>query len=158
FLWRARKPIYTSKWSGWCVLGTASVMMSFSYTDDRIRKILRDMFIRREQTFRGDERGSALIEAAILTPLLIPSFLPRPRRSRPSPGPVARLPFKKRWPWPHWCPVGVALCPRTRPGRPRGSRAAEQRDELAPSHLTEMHPIPHGPGAHRRVSEAGPAR
>jgi hypothetical protein len=46
-------------------------MMSFSYIDDRIRKILRGMFMRREQTFRGDERGSALIEAAILMPLLI---------------------------------------------------------------------------------------
>src|SRR5215471_15181009 len=64
-----------SSWSGWCVLGTASVMMSFSYTDDRIRKTLRDMFTRREQTFRGDERGSALIEAAILTPLLIVLFV-----------------------------------------------------------------------------------
>jgi hypothetical protein len=32
---------------------------------------LRDMFMRRGQSFRGDERGSALIEAAILTPLLI---------------------------------------------------------------------------------------
>jgi hypothetical protein len=50
-------------------------MMSFSYTDDRIRKTLRDMFMRREQTFRGDERGSALIEAAILTPLLIVLFI-----------------------------------------------------------------------------------
>jgi hypothetical protein len=50
-------------------------MMSFSYTDDRIRKTLRDMFMRREQTFRGDERGSALIEAAILTPLLIVLFV-----------------------------------------------------------------------------------
>ena len=49
--------------------------MSFSYTDDRIRKTLRDMFMRREQTFRGDERGSALIEAAILTPLLIVLFV-----------------------------------------------------------------------------------
>src|SRR5262249_38328969 len=30
--------------------------------------------------------------------------------------------------------------------------AAEQRDELAPFPLTEMHPIPHGPGAHRRIA------
>src|SRR6516225_1485654 len=52
-----------SSWSGWCVLGTASVMMSFSYTDDRVRKTLRDMFMRLEQTFRGDERGSALMGA-----------------------------------------------------------------------------------------------
>ena len=50
-------------------------MMSFSYTDDRIRKTLRDTFMRREQTFRGDEEGSALIEAAILTPLLIVLFV-----------------------------------------------------------------------------------
>ena len=37
-------------------------------------------------------------------------------------------------------------------GRPR-ARAAEQRDELAPFHLTKMHPIPHGPGAHRKDIE-----
>src|SRR5262249_30927084 len=30
--------------------------------------------------------------------------------------------------------------------RPRGRRAAEQRDEFASFPLTEMHPIPHGPG------------
>src|SRR5215472_15836849 len=53
----------------------SSVMMSFSYTDYRIRKTLRDTFMRREQTFRGDEEGSALIEAAILTPLLIVFFV-----------------------------------------------------------------------------------
>src|SRR5207237_6202260 len=39
FLWRERKPISTLKWLGWCALGTASAMMSFSYTDDSIRKI-----------------------------------------------------------------------------------------------------------------------
>src|SRR5213592_2954397 len=32
---------------------------------------LRDMFMRRGQSLRRDERGSALIEAAILMPLLI---------------------------------------------------------------------------------------
>src|SRR5215831_12137913 len=32
---------------------------------------LRHNFLRRGQSFRRDERGSALIEAAILTPLLI---------------------------------------------------------------------------------------
>src|SRR5262249_61738759 len=35
---------------------------------------------------------------------------------------------------------------RPRRERPR-RRAAEQRDELAPFHLTEMHPIPHGAGS-----------
>src|SRR5215470_16359677 len=112
-----------SSWSGWCVLGTASVMMSFSYTDDRIRKTLRDMFMRREQTFRGDERGSALIEAAILTPLLIALFLHQPRRSRPRTCPAARLPFRR---------------PLPRRERPHGR--AEKRDELAPLHVC-AHPI-----------------
>jgi hypothetical protein len=41
--------------------------------------------------------------------------------------------------------------------RPR-RRAAEQRYDFASFPSTEMHPIPHGPGAHRRISEAGPAR
>ena len=39
---------------------------------------------------------------------------------------------------------------RPRRKRPRHRRAAEQRDELAPFPLTEMHPIPHGPEAHRK--------
>src|SRR5262245_44835957 len=40
----------------------------------------------------------------------------------------------------------------------RGRRAAEQRDELAPFPLTEMHPIPQGREHIARISEAGPAR
>ena len=46
---------------------------------------------------------------------------------------------------------------RSRRERPCDWRAAEQRDELASFPLAEMHPIPHGPGAHRRISEVGPA-
>src|SRR5262249_32206881 len=46
-----------------------------------------------------------------------------------------------------------ALLRCARRERPRDSRAAEQRDELAPFPLTEMHPIPHGPGAHRRIPD-----
>src|SRR5262249_3940195 len=38
--------------------------------------------------------------------------------------------------------VGVALCPRTRNGRPR-CRAAEQRYELAPSHVGYPRPTDH---------------
>src|SRR6516165_4551973 len=41
---------------------------------------------------------------------------------------------------------------RPRPERPCGCRAAEQTDELAPFQLMETHPIPQGPGAHRRIS------
>jgi hypothetical protein len=37
-------------------------------------------------------------------------------------------------------------------------RSHEQRDELAPFPLTEMHPIPQAQGTHPRISEAGPAR
>src|SRR5262249_44221264 len=47
---------------------------------------------------------------------------------------------------------------RLRRERPR-RRATEQRDELASFPLTEMHPIPHGPGAPSRIiSKGGPAR
>src|SRR5262249_24405523 len=42
---------------------------------------------------------------------------------------------------------------RTRRERPRGCRAAEQRDELAPVPLMEMHPIPHGPERTGRISD-----
>jgi len=49
-------------------------------------------------------------------------------------------------------PHGLALLRACRE-RPCGCRAAEQRDELATFHLSEMHPIPHGPGAHCRVPD-----
>jgi hypothetical protein len=47
--------------------------------------------------------------------------------------------------------------PRCRLLRPRRERprrcAAEQRDELAPFPLTQLHPVPSGPGRHRRISD-----
>jgi len=42
---------------------------------------------------------------------------------------------------------------RVRRERPRSRYAAEQRDEVAAFPLTEMHPIPHGRGAHRRIPD-----
>jgi ATP-dependent DNA ligase len=56
------------------------------------------------------------------------------------------------------CPVRPHPSKRPRRERPRARAAAEQRDELAPFYLTEMHPIPHGREHIARISEAGPAR
>jgi hypothetical protein len=39
---------------------------------------------------------------------------------------------------------------RARRQRPRGSRAAEQRDERAPFYLTELHLTPDEPGLRRK--------
>ena len=43
----------------------------------------------------------------------------------------------------------------TGPQRPCDRTAAKQCDELAPFPVTKMHPIPHGPGAHRRIADCG---
>jgi hypothetical protein len=50
---------------------------------------------------------------------------------------------------------GLAFGIRFRAGQTPCSRAAEQRDELAPFPLTEMHPIPLGPGAHHKDIGSG---
>src|SRR5215470_7482980 len=48
-------------------------------------------------------------------------------------------------------PHALALL-RPRRERPRGRRAAEQRDEVAPFYLIEWHSIPHQPGPNTRIS------
>jgi hypothetical protein len=47
-------------------------------------------------------------------------------------------------------PLGLL---RPRRERPRRCRAAEQRNELAPFPLTEMHPIPQGPDRTGRIAD-----
>src|SRR5262249_5250045 len=48
-------------------------------------------------------------------------------------------------------PASLAAARAPRAATP--PRAAEQRDELASFPLTEMHPIPHGPGAHHKDTD-----
>src|SRR5262249_3790294 len=79
---------------------------------------LRYSFLRRGQSFRRDERGSALIEAAILTPMLI-ALLAMPRRRAVEERDERAPPFRR---------------PLPRRERPRG-RCADKCDECGASSL-----------------------